>query len=152
MVDANLSGFALIPCKSGDFRDGTVNALCPADDLRTRIVSLHFRTPRGEMMKTKRLSTIASMLTACAFVFCLCSAGIGPQRVGAESTNIKPPKVKRSKDEKISQSLSRQYGDDELVQIILQLNSAPTGRLKALLRRAGISVKDGFEAFNSFVV
>jgi subtilisin family serine protease len=103
------------------------------------------------MMRTKRLFTTASILTACALLFCLCGAGISPQRVGAESTN-KAPKVKRSKHEKISPSLSRQYRDDELVQVILQLNSAPTGRLKALLRRAGIKVKDNFEAFNSAVV
>ena len=101
-------------------------------------------------MKTKRLSTIASLLTGGAFLFCLCGLGINPQRVGAESPEVKTPKVKRSKGEKISPSLTGQ--DDELVQIILQLNSTPSGKLKALLQRAGIRVKDEFEEFNSSVV
>ena len=101
-------------------------------------------------MKTKRLSTIASLLTACALAFCLCGFGINPQRVGAESN--KAPK-KRSKSDKISPSLSRQgRSDDELVQIILQLHSAPSGKLKSLLRRAGIRVKNEFAEFNSSVV
>jgi subtilisin family serine protease len=102
-------------------------------------------------MKTKRLSTIASLLTACAFVLCLCGFGINPQRVGAESPKVKTSQ--RSKSDKISPSLSRQSrSNDELVQIILQFNSAPSGKLKALLRRAGIHVKDEFAEFNSSVV
>src|SRR5215216_5627283 len=98
-------------------------------------------------MKTKRL---ASLLTACAFLVCLGSFGINPQRVGAESPKVKTPKVKRSKSEKISPSLNGH--DGELVQIILQLNSAPTGKLKALLQRSGVRVKDEFGEFNSSVV
>src|SRR5215216_5234675 len=101
-------------------------------------------------MKIKDLSTTASLLTLCAFLIGVCVAGINPQRVGAESN--KTLKVKRSKGEKISQTLRHPTNDDELVQVILQLNSAPTGRLNALLRRAGIRVKDEFEQFNSYVV
>src|SRR4030095_5387565 len=66
-------------------------------------------------------------------------------------------KPKRTKGEKISPTLNRKQKpvsakDDELVQIILHLNDAPSGRLKALLQRAGIRVKDEFGEFNSSVV
>ena len=102
-------------------------------------------------MRTKRLSITASLLTASALLLCLCSGGIGPQRVGAESSKTNAPKLKRTKGEKISPTLSPHQGD-EVVQIILQLNAAPTGRLNALLQRAGIRVKHQFVELNSFLV
>src|SRR5690349_19885761 len=102
------------------------------------------------MMKTKRVFTAASLLTVCALLVCFGGMGVSPQRVGAESNKPKTPKVKRSKGDKISQTLSDK--NDELVQVILQLNSAPSGRLNALLRREGIRVKDEFGEFNCAVV
>jgi len=77
-------------------------------------------------MKTKRVFTAASLLTVCALLVCFGGMGVSPQRVGAESNKPKTPKVKRSKGDKISQTLSDK--NDELVQVILQLNSAPSGR------------------------
>ena len=104
-------------------------------------------------MKIKRLSTAASLLTLCALLFCFCFAGVNPQRVRAES--IKPPagKAKRSGREKVSPTLGQSVSNDgALVQIILHLNAAPSGRLNALLQRNGIRVKDHFAEFNASVV
>ncbi|HKG96882.1 MAG TPA: S8 family peptidase, partial [Pyrinomonadaceae bacterium] len=77
--------------------------------------------------------------------------GFGPKGVSAESNiSTTPGTAKRSQSEKISETLRK--NTDEIVQIILQLNATPTGRLNALLQRNGVRVKEEFEEFQSAVV
>jgi subtilisin family serine protease len=97
-------------------------------------------------MKNIRTLIVASLI-ACALLSSLCAVGFYPQAVSAESN-----KPRRSKDEKLSDTLRQGIKNDETVQIILQLNGSPTGRLNALLQRNGIRVKDNFAEFNSLVI
>lgn len=66
-----------------------------------------------------------------------------PQRTSANS---------RRKNEKISDTLRGRTSSSENVQLIIQLNASPSGRLNALLQRNGVHVKDDFAELNSFSV
>ena len=102
-------------------------------------------------MKNIKSSLAASLLIIGGLIFSLCQNGIITSSVSAESNNApRPSNNSRRKDEKISDTLRGR--SDELVQVIIQLNSAPTGRLNALLQRNGVHIKDDFKELNSFSV
>ena len=90
-------------------------------------------------MKRIKTSTVASVI-ACALLSSLCAIGIHPRAIGAESNlnQTSTAKAKRSKDEKLSDTLRHRTkktsasNDDETVQIILQLNGPPSGKLKSV--------------------
>jgi hypothetical protein len=96
-------------------------------------------------MKTIKSSLAASLLIVGGLIFSLCLSGLVTSSVSAASNKS------RRKDEKISDTL-RGHTSDELVSVIIQLNSSPTGRLNALLQRNGVHLKDEFEQLNSFSV
>src|SRR5215216_547440 len=106
-------------------------------------------------MKYIKQAFAASFLLLCALVLSFYVVSLGPKAVSAESNaGSSPGKTRRSKGEKISETLRERAakGDDEIVQVILQFNAAPTGRLNALLQRNGVRVKGDFKEFNSVVV
>src|SRR6185295_2778429 len=103
-------------------------------------------------MKISKSSLAASLLIAGGLIFSLCLNGVVTSSVSAESNN--PPRStanSRRKDEKISNTL-RGRTSSEYVQVIIQLNSSPSGRLNALLQRNGAHVKGDFKEFDSFSV
>src|SRR5215213_5013575 len=109
-------------------------------------------------MRNFKSPIAASLLVIGGFVFCLC-VGITPNGVSAESNIAGKPqidKTARRKGEKISETLrargASSTDQNDLVQVILQLNARPTGRLNALLQRNGIHVKDEFKELNSLLV
>src|SRR5215213_5374833 len=116
---------------------------------RSRVLS------REQDMKRMKLSLAASLLIVGGLIFCLCLSGLVTSSVSAES-NPAQRASSRGKDEKISDTLrgrnAKTPGSDEIVQVIIQLNSSPTGRLNALLQRNGVHVKDDFKELNSFLV
>ena len=84
-------------------------------------------------MKNIKSSLAASLLIIGGLIFSLCQNGIITSSVSAESNNApRPSNNSRRKDEKISDTLRGRR--DELVQVIIQLNSAPTGRLNGMRR------------------
>jgi hypothetical protein len=94
-------------------------------------------------MKNIKPAVTASFLLLCALVLSFYAVGLSPKGVSAESNAASGSgKAKRSNSEKISQTLRERAarGDEETVQIILQLNARPTGRLNALLQRIGVRV------------
>src|SRR5215218_985246 len=104
-------------------------------------------------MRNIKSSTAALLLIFGGFVFCLCLSGLVPSRVSADSTPAQRPNGNaRRKGDKLSETLRGRTSEDETVQVILQLNSSPTGRLNALLQRSGVHLKDEFKQFNSFLV
>src|SRR5215217_1644135 len=103
-------------------------------------------------MKNLKSSLTASLLIVGGLIFSLCLSGVVTSRVSAES-NIpqRTSSNSRSKGEKISDTLRHRTGSDN-VQVIIQLNSSPSGRLNALLQRNGVHIKDDFKELNSFSV
>ena len=100
-------------------------------------------------MKNLKSWLAASLLIVGGLVYSLCLSGVVTSTVSAESQRSSPNS--RRKDEKISGTL-RGRASSENVQVIIQLNSSPTGRLNALLQRNGVHVKDDFQQLNSFSV
>src|SRR5215213_11860884 len=102
-------------------------------------------------MKSIKSSLAASLLIAGSLILSLCLNGFVTSTASAES-NISPRT--RRKDEKISDTLRGRNAktSDEVVQVIIQLNSSPTGRLNAFFQRNGIHLKDEYKQLNSFSV
>ena len=104
-------------------------------------------------MKNLKSSLAASLLIACGLVYSLCLNGVVTSPVSAESNLPQRSSANsRGKDEKISDTLRGRGTSSENVQVIIQLNSSPTGRLNALLQRNGVHVKDDFKELKSFSV
>ena len=104
-------------------------------------------------MKNLKSSVAASLLIVGGLIFSLCASGVGTSSVSAESNSAqRTSSSSRRKDEKISDTLRGRNAGSDTVQVIVQLNASPTGRLNALLQRNGVHVKDDFKEFNSFVV
>src|SRR5215213_9685874 len=107
-------------------------------------------------MKSMKSSLAASLLIVGGLIFSLCLSGLVTSNVSAESNAAPRTSANsRRKDEKISDTLRGRNGkasSDEIVQVIIQLNSSPTGRLNALLQRNGVHLKDDFTELNSFLV
>jgi hypothetical protein len=104
-------------------------------------------------MKKLKSSLAASLLIVGSLVFSLCLTGVVTSSVSAESnTSPRTSANSRRKDEKISDTLRGRTTSSETVQVIIQLNSSPTGRLNALLQRNGVHVKDNYKELNSFSV
>ena len=105
----------------------------------------------------EKYEAIACCLTAdCRRLnFFLYLSGLVTSSVSAESNPVQHGSSRR-KDEKISDTLRgrnpQTSGSDEIVQVIIQLNSSPTGRLNALLQRNGVHLKEDFRELNSFSV
>ena len=72
-------------------------------------------------MKQLKSSLAASLLIVGGLVYSLCLSGLVTNSVSAANS--------RRKDEKISDTL-RGRTSSENVQVIIQLNSSPTGRLR----------------------
>ena len=83
----------------------------------------------------RKLRSVAlSLIIVSGFVFFFFLTGFGPGSVSAESSSNPTPQSRR-KGDKISETLGARNDNDEIVQVILQLNARPTGRLNALLFR-----------------
>src|SRR5215217_1895990 len=106
-------------------------------------------------MKSMKLSLAASLLIIGGLIVSLCLSGLVTSSVSAESNPAQRASSRR-KDEKMSDTLrgrnAKPSASDEIVQVIIQLNSSPTGRLNALLQRNGVHVKDDFKELKSFSV
>ena len=104
----------------------------------------------------KLKSSIAASLIVGGLLFCLCLSCIVTSRVSAESSPAAKKGNARHGDEKISETyrdkLNSTSGENETVQVILQLNASPSGRLNALLQRNGIHLKDEFKELHSLLV
>jgi len=104
-------------------------------------------------MKSLKSSLAASLLLVGSLVFSLCLSGVVTSSVSAESnTSQRTSANSRRKEEKISDTLRGRTTSSETVEVIIQLNSSPTGRLNALLQRNGVHVKDNYKELNSFAV
>jgi hypothetical protein len=87
-------------------------------------------------MKNLQSSVAASLLIVGGLILSLCASGVGTSSVSAESNPVQRTNPdSRRKEEKISDTLRGRNSSSDIVQVIVQLNSAPTGRLKALLQR-----------------
>jgi len=94
-------------------------------------------------MKHLKSWLAASLLIVGGLVYSLCLSSVATNSVSAANA--------RRKDEKVSNTLRGRNSSDN-IQVIIQLNSSPTGRLNALLQRNGVHVKDDFKHLNSFSV
>src|SRR5215217_8043294 len=94
------------------------------------------RTEGLRRMKHLKSWLAASLLIVGGLIYSLCLSGLVTNSVSAANA--------RRKDEKISGTL-RSRNSSENVQVIIQLNSSPSGRLNALLQRNGVHVKDDFK-------
>src|SRR6185369_7885934 len=111
----------------------------------------------NKRMNKLKSSIAASLILAGGFV-CYLSLNV-TSRVTAESSRApaSPGTHGKSKDEKLSETLrgrlkSTSSSDNEIVQVILQLNSSSSGRLNGLLQRNGIHLKNDFKELRSMVV
>src|SRR5690349_8532812 len=104
-------------------------------------------------MKNLKSSVAASLLIVGGLILSLCVSGVGTSSVSAGSnTTQRVSSVSRGKDEKISDTLRGRDANSEIVQVIVQLNSSPTGSLNALMQASGEHIKDDIKEFNSLVV
>src|SRR6185369_15108994 len=111
----------------------------------------------NKRMNKLKSSIAASLILAGGFVFYLSLNGTS--RVTAESSRAtaSPGTNAKRKDEKLSETLRERLkpsssSDSDIVQVILQLNSPPSGRLKGLLQRNGIHLKNDFKELQLLVV